>query len=234
MSLSVLASPAANAQVASPIAVRETADLGSILTDTQGKTLYLFTKDAPGVSNCYDQCAVQWPPLLTDGPAELPANVPGVLATTPRNDGTTQVTYNGSPLYYWIADQQPGDTTGQNVGGVWFVLNPAPAPTVNVRSDGQLGDMLVDSKGMSLYLFTKDEAGLSNCYDQCAVQWPPLLSNAPTGPETVAPGLGTTERNDGTLQVTYKGEPLYYWIADQKPADTTGQNVGGVWFVVAP
>ncbi len=95
--------------------------------------------------------------------------------------------------------------------------------------------MLVDGRGMSLYLYALDQTGVSNCYEACAVAWPPLLSDAPTAlPDTMAIDLGTTIRADGTAQVTYKGVPLYYWIADQKPGDVTGQNVDGVWFVVAP
>jgi predicted lipoprotein with Yx(FWY)xxD motif len=85
-------------------------------------------------------------------------------------------------------------------------------------------------------MFTKDEPSVSNCYDQCAAAWPPLLTTnaTPTGPDSISAGLGTTTRTDGSLQVTYNGMPLYYWISDQKPGDTTGQNVGGVWFVVNP
>jgi len=62
---------------------------------------------------------------LTDSDPSLPADLPGAIATTTRTDGSLQVTYNGMPLYYWASDQKPGDTTGQNVGGVWFVVNPA-------------------------------------------------------------------------------------------------------------
>jgi predicted lipoprotein with Yx(FWY)xxD motif len=98
--------------------------LGDILTDDKGMTLYLFTKDTPNTSNCYDQCATNWPPLLTEGePAAGRGTDGSLLGTTERKDGKMQVTYNGWPLYYWIKDQKPGDATGQDVGGVWFVLN---------------------------------------------------------------------------------------------------------------
>lgn len=225
----------AQAQTAVSLATRGTPELGSFLTDDAGRTLYLYTKDAPGISSCYEACATAWPPLLTTTDAALPPDVPGVVGTTTRNDGGVQVTYNGMPLYYWTKDQKPGDTTGQNVGGVWFVVTPADAPTVAVRSAGDLGDILVDPRGMTLYLYTRDEPGVSNCYGQCATAWPPLLTNAdPSGPDVVSGGLGTTTRTDGSLQVTYNGMPLYSWQKDQKPGDTTGQNVGGVWFVVNP
>ena len=228
--------PVAAVDAPAVVATSDDAQLGTILTDTTGMTLYLFTKDVPGISNCYDQCAANWPPLLTEGAPVLQDGIAGAIGTTVRKDGAVQVTYNGWPLYYWINDHNPGDTTGQNVGGVWFVLNPAPAQTVNIRDQANdLGTILTDATGMTLYLFTKDEPNLSNCYDQCAVNWPPLMTDGVlTGPDAVQAGLGTTTRNDGGLQVTYNGMPLYYWINDHKPGDTTGQNVGGVWFVVNP
>ena len=117
---------------------------------------------------------------------------------------------------------------------VWFVVPPY---TVRVGSSEELGRFLVDNKGMTLYLFTEDEEGLSNCYDQCAVAWPPLLVEAgeiPVPGDGLGGELGVTERNDGTLQVMYNGTPLYYWVSDEIPGDTTGHGVSDVWFVVEP
>jgi predicted lipoprotein with Yx(FWY)xxD motif len=107
------------------VLVRNDPQLGNILTDPKGMTLYLYTKDTPNTSNCYDQCATAWPPLYDNGNLTLPAGVGGTLGTTTRTDGKKQVTYNGIPLYYYAKDTKPGDTTGQNVGGVWFVVAPA-------------------------------------------------------------------------------------------------------------
>lgn len=107
------------------VMVTDNAELGAILTDDQGMTLYLFTNDTPGTSNCYNQCAINWPPLLTSGdPIAGDGADAGLLGTTERTDGTVQVTYNGWPLYYWINDTGTGDTTGQGVGEVWYVLSP--------------------------------------------------------------------------------------------------------------
>lgn len=110
----------------------------------------------------------------------------------------------------------------------------AGTPTVMLASNDKLGDILVDDKGMTLYLFTKDTKNVSNCYDQCATNWPPLLTTdkAAAGAGVNADLLGTTQRKDGTMQVTYNGWPLYYWYKDQKAGDATGQDVGGVWYVV--
>jgi predicted lipoprotein with Yx(FWY)xxD motif len=108
------------------VALGKTAQFGSILVDAKGMTLYLYTKDTPNTSACYGKCATAWPPLLTSGAAVggdgLDASKFG---TTNRTDGTVQVTYNSWPLYYFAKDKQPGDTTGQNVGSVWYLVSPS-------------------------------------------------------------------------------------------------------------
>ena len=218
------------------VALTEDADLGPFLTDSGGLTLYLFTRDEPGVSNCYDQCAEAWPPLLTEsGMAPVAEEgVSGELSVIERNDGSQQVAYNGMPLYYYRDDAKPGDTVGQGRGEVWFVVNPAPMVAVTENAD--LGPFLTDSEGLTLYLFTKDEPGVSNCYDQCAEAWPPLLFGAAglTPAAGLSGTLGVTTRTDETQQVTYNGMPLYYYRDDAKPGDTVGQGRGEVWFVVNP
>src|SRR5712692_3086562 len=117
-----------------PLMVGKSDQLGSFLTDSKGMTLYMFGKDTPGVSNCYDACAKSWPALLTTGAATLPAGTEGTLATTSRKDGTTQVTYNGWPLYYFANDKAPGDTKGQGLGKVWFVVAPAATTALPVAA----------------------------------------------------------------------------------------------------
>ncbi len=110
------------------------------------------------------------------------------------------------------------------------------APTVKVGHSDELGDFLVGSNDMTLYIFLKDEPGKSNCYDACAQNWPPLLVDADpvAGPGVDASLLGTTTRDDGSTQVTYNGHPLYFWVKDSAPGDTTGQGVKDVWFVISP
>ena len=98
-------------------------DLGDILVDADGRTLYVFDQDSDGESACYDDCAANWPPLL--GPVEAAAGADEVLiGTTERTDGGTQVTYDGNPLYYFAADADAGDLNGQGVGDVWWVVSP--------------------------------------------------------------------------------------------------------------
>ena len=101
-------------------------DLGQILVDAQGRTLYLFEADKNGKSNCDGPCAAAWPPFLSTGTPQAAAGASAALiGTTARADGTTQVTYAGHPLYYYVGDRAPGDTTGQDIdqfGAKWYVL----------------------------------------------------------------------------------------------------------------
>lgn len=103
--------------------------LGRILVDEGGRTLYVFMNDSPGESTCYDACAQRWPALLTQGAPRAGEGADGsLLGTAQRRDGGSQVAYNGQPLYHFSGDQAPGQTNGQGVGGVWFVVSPAGQP----------------------------------------------------------------------------------------------------------
>jgi predicted lipoprotein with Yx(FWY)xxD motif len=102
-----------------------------------------------------------------------------------------------------------------------------------------VGRILVDSKGISLYDFPPDKGTTSVCYGACAALWPPVLTHGKpvAGPGVRASLLGTTKRKDGKLEVTYNGHPLYYWVGDHKPGQTTGQGLnqfGGPWWVLSP
>ena len=121
-----------------------------------------------------------------------------------------------------VAAQQSGDS--------------AAGAAVDV-GDSSLGQILVDAKGMTLYMFDKDEPGKSNCDAACLRRWPPLLADAgaqPVGGAGVSATLGTIQRDDGTTQVTVNDMPLYYWFEDKQPGDVLGQAVGDVWWVLAP
>src|SRR5207302_8677803 len=110
------------------------------------------------------------------------------------------------------------------------------APTVQVSQNAALGPILTDAGGMTLYKYTRDDAGSSNCYDACAQRWPPLVvaSGEPTGTPDVGGTLAIAMRRDGARQVTYSGMPLYYFAGDANPGDANGQGVGSVWYVIAP
>jgi predicted lipoprotein with Yx(FWY)xxD motif len=110
-----------DAEVMDGVHATET-DLGTILVDADGFTLYVFTVDTGGESTCYDDCADLWPPVPGDSAisSDLDASIFG---TTTRTDGSEQLTVNGQPLYRYTPDANPGDTTGQGVGDVWFVVD---------------------------------------------------------------------------------------------------------------
>ncbi len=250
------------------VAVVQSASLGPILVGPNGMTLYLYKKDTAGVSNCTGGCAAAWPPLTVTGAPTVGSGVTGTLGTIKRTDGSTQVTYNGWPLYYYAADTKAGDTNGQGFGSVWYVVAPteAAAPggaastgttstassttsagatvsastsstssTLTVAQNATLGSVLVGPNGMTLYMFKKDSAGVSNCSGACAGIWPPLtVTGAPTAGAGVTGTVGTIKRADGSMQVTYNGWPLYYYAADKKAGDATGQGFKSVWYVATP
>jgi len=226
--------------VASPatVSVLNTEAAGHFLVGPNGMTVYLFSKDAPGVSNCADKCAEAWPPVTVDADEAEDllkgANVGGTLGTIERADGTVQVTYNEWPLYYFAKDAAIGDTTGDKVGGVWFVIHPE---TVVTSSTDAIPAFLTAANGFTLYTFANDTAGVSNCADDCAKAWPPFTvasaDNLSAG-VGVTGKLGSITRADGKIQVTYNDMPLYYFAKDAAAGDTTGDKVGGVWNVALP
>jgi predicted lipoprotein with Yx(FWY)xxD motif len=117
---------------------------------------------------------------------------------------------------------------------------PTSAAASTVKVDGsRYGDILVDGKGRTLYLFTKERTRKSRCYGDCATAWPPFLTKGkPHAGKGTDPGrVGSTKRKNGKRQVTYNGHPLYFYIADRKAGQITCQNVvefGGTWLLVAP
>src|SRR5215208_1664489 len=122
------------------VGVANDRNLGKILDDTDGRTLYLFANDSGTKSACTADCASAWPPLRASGKPTVGAGASAsIVGTTPRSDGKPQVTYNGRPLYTYTGDQNPGDTNGQGVtafGGGWFALTPAGVQVSGTGSNG--------------------------------------------------------------------------------------------------
>ena len=113
---------------AATVNMSEVGTFGEALVDGEGRSLYLFTKDTQnaGTSTCTGDCLVEWPPLFTNGDPVAGEGVDAtMLGTITLPDGTTQVTYNGWPLYYFHEDTAAGDALGQGLGGVWFLISPA-------------------------------------------------------------------------------------------------------------
>ncbi|GAA4494736.1 lipoprotein [Actinoallomurus oryzae] len=165
--------------------------------------------------------------LLTAGCGDKHKAVPssGGLAQ-PTSPGMESPPATESPQSPPTSTESPGATT-----------SPAPGPVTINAKDTSLGKILVDDKGMTLYLFEKDKDGKSSCTGECATQWPPVLTTekATAGQGVDASKLGTTDRTDGTKQVTYNNHPLYRFAKDTKPGDMNGQGVeafGAKWYVV--
>src|SRR3954452_24816374 len=142
---------------------------------------------------------------------------------------------------------------GGGGGGATAAAAPPPKPaarhaaiaarnavtTVRVASNSKLGKILVDSRGRTLYLFSKDTRTKSACSGACATPWPPLRASGKlsAGSGITASKLGTIKRSDGKPQVTYNGHPLYGFVMDTKAGDTKGEGLtafGGHWFAVSP
>jgi predicted lipoprotein with Yx(FWY)xxD motif len=110
---------------------------------------------------------------------------------------------------------------------------PAATGTAVALGDTSLGKVLVDGKGMTLYVFTPDNGGDSTCYDDCAKSWPVLAgSEAAAGDGLSATDFGTTARKDGSAQITFMGWPLYFFAGDKAAGDVNGQGVGSKWYVL--
>ncbi|MEU8530824.1 SCO0930 family lipoprotein [Streptomyces sp. NPDC048629] len=265
------AQPAAGPPGRAPgrLAVWPSKELGKVLTDSAGFTLYRFDKDtaAPSKSVCDGDCAKAWPPVPAG--ATAPAGVdPKVLGSVTRADGTKQLTVGGWPMYRFAQDKAPRDVKGQGVGGTWFAAAPdgkkagadlatggapatkppAPAapsspakpadlPGLSVRNDPKLGRIVVDSRGFTVYRFTKDKQWpmTSACVGACLDKWPavaPVDENDTKG--ITLRNFLVLDRPDGVKQQTINCWAVYTFAGDTKPGDTNGQGVGGTWFAVAP
>jgi predicted lipoprotein with Yx(FWY)xxD motif len=232
----LVASPVFAQATATTVSLGKTDALGTFLVGKDGLTLYVFTPDPLNESVCTDKCAEAWPPLTVDSADKLTVadGIPGDFATITRKDGSLQVTYNGLPLYYWFKDAKAGDTTGHRVARTWWVVPPA---TVYGAPDAKLGTVLVGPKGMTLYKYTQDGPNSSACSGKCATNWPPLTVKSA---DELVPGVNlrgkfdTIKRDDGSLQVTYNGAPLYYYAKDKARGDSTGEEVGEKWYTIVP
>jgi predicted lipoprotein with Yx(FWY)xxD motif len=145
-----------------------------------------------------------------------------------------------------------GSSSDSSTGGVYggkgasatsATIEKAPAgaesgvAVLTVASAPKLGPIVVDAKGFAVYDFHKDKGTTSSCYGSCAGVWPPVLTEgAPTAGEGASGAkLGTTERKDGTTQVTYAGHPLYTYVADKKPGEANGNDFssfGAQWYAL--
>lgn len=216
----------------------------TILTNTQGMTLYYFKPDTPTTSACTGGCAQTWPPLLFTGSGSptSAATLSGTLSAVTTANGN-QIEYNGHPLYTFSGDTAPGQTKGEGIGGKWFVCTPdlaaassassALIQTASATVQGKSVTILTNAKGMTLYYFTPDTATSSACTGGCAQTWPALLftgSGSPTASGTLSGTLSAVTTANGN-QVEFNGHLLYTFSGDTAPGQTNGEGIGGKWFV---
>lgn len=234
------------------VQVSTDATLGKVLTDSAGRTLYFYSKDAGDTSTCTGGCLAAWPLFYS---AELNLTDTSLhtsdFATIVRRDGLKQTTYKGWPLYYYVKDTLPKLTLGEKVGNIWYVAKPDySVMLVNaqlVGNDGvsytsayvagnEVTQYITDAYGRTLYAFSPDKFNTNNFtkadWSNNSI-WPVYESDA----FKFAPSLLTKSDFDtihiyGHVQLTYKGWPLYYFGAD---AMTRGKNKGvsvptpGIW-----
>ncbi|WP_299436771.1 hypothetical protein [uncultured Aquimarina sp.] len=229
---------------------------GKILTDTEGMSLYFFSRDSKEQSECNNDCKTAWPIFykadltLDDG---LDANDFGVIT---RTDGEKQTTYKGWPLYYFANDNAAGDTNGDKIGDNWYIAKPdyslmyAEAQLVGRDSDGNdlnftseyvAGDELTfymtSSTGRTIYAFVNDAKDDNNYTAQDFSNdgiWPIFHIDIDRLPSILdASDFGTIDVF-GRSQLTYKGRPLYYFGQDTERGDNYGISVPspGIWPVV--
>ncbi|MER8032491.1 SCO0930 family lipoprotein [Streptomyces bauhiniae] len=232
---------------AGKLTVATNPQLGNVLTDGSGLTLYRFDKDTaePPKSNCDGDCATTWPPVPADD-ANAGAGIDkAMLGEVTRADGTKQLTIGGWPAYRYAKDLNSGDVNGQGVGGKWFALAPngkkaslTSLPGLSVRKDPKLGDIVVDKNGRTVYRFLKDKAwpkSVSNCLGACLEKWPAVAPVSEDDTQGVKKkGLMPFTRSDGAKQMSVNCWPIYTFTGDKAPGDTNGQGVGGTWYAVSP
>lgn len=206
--------------------------LGNVLTDSEGRTLYFFTRDTDGSSACSGGCLENWPVFSPDE-LTLPSGLASqYFATITRGDGQTQLTYKGWPLYYFSGDAAAGDVNGENVGGRWFVAKPDyDVMLAEQEVNGQETRYLVDDTGESLYTFTNDGPNESNCTGGCLENWPIFNVENIVAPSILNASDFSSFDNSGTAQATFQTRPLYYFANDNVRGDVNGHQVNSVWFL---
>jgi len=225
-----VAQPTSTSKWNTDVTTNGTTNKVTVLTDTARMTLYSFTNDKnkAGGSACNDDCAVAWPPLLADDNA----TASGDYSLITRDDNIKQWAYHGMPLYRWKNDAVPGDTTGEGIKNVWYVVQTVPVSKYHTTGQGVV---LSDTKRLTLYVLDNETSSSLVCKGACLTAWPPLLAD---GNAINRDDYTTFTNDEGNNQWAYKDQPLYHWKTDAEPSDTNGQGLphpsGGTWIVATP
>lgn len=232
------------------------ATFGSILTNSEGFTLYLFAPDAKGDANCLGGCADIWPAFFVENltlDAGLEASDFGTIT---RSDGQTQTTYKGWPLYTFVNDTEAGQINGDGAGGTWFVGKPDYSVMLvrsqlvgrdingnetNLNSSFEPGDeatfYFTDDRGNTLYHFSNDANATNNFtapdFSNNGV-WPIFHTNIQNVPSSINTAGFAVIDVFGESQLTYKGWPLYKFGGDENRGDNFGVGFpsAGVWSIL--
>lgn len=228
------------------------AKFGTILIDSNGKTLYFFSNDTKGSSSCTGNCLTVWP-IYYSGDISSDVKIDkSQLGEITRADGKKQSTYKGWPLYYYVGDSKSGEVQGDAVNKIWYVAKPDYLLMV---ANGQLkGDdtkdylenytegqgntsYLTDDQGRTLYAFKPDRFNKNNYtaadFSNDAL-WPIFQKEKGALPSLVSATDIAVITVFGKKQLTYKGWPLYYFGQDQQRGDNRGISYPrpGVWPIV--
>ncbi|MDT7785878.1 MAG: hypothetical protein QOF58_4297 [Pseudonocardiales bacterium] len=217
--------------------VAEIDDLGQVVTDVLGFTLYRFDNDKPGESTCDGECAANWPPATVADENFTATGVDKALVgSIVRKDGSRQLTVGGMPQYRFAKDEKPGETKGQGSQGKWFVTGKGGERTRLAARTGViagLGAVLTNDAGLTLYRFDGDKPGESTCDGKCAESFPAVTVEGEPRVKGVDPKLlGTITREDGKKQLTVANWPQYTFKNDTKPGEGKGVTVPQ-WFATA-
>ncbi|HEX6277808.1 MAG TPA: hypothetical protein VFZ53_32420 [Polyangiaceae bacterium] len=218
--------------------------VGNYLADGAGRALYVFGADRPGdceyepVSNCFADCALSWPIFDARSRRLGPGLDDAAFGTIARSDGVRQTTYQGWPLYYYRKDAAPGDVFGQAVGKIWHLAETVLPNVVILRIETTR--VLADGRGRVLYVHAADTIGtverspLSACLGTCARAFPPFWLPSVAAVSYLEPrDFSAFSREDGLLQLAYRGSPLYLAKSDERAGDMSGVNEQG-WTVASP
>ncbi|HEY5879483.1 MAG TPA: hypothetical protein VIU11_11260 [Nakamurella sp.] len=214
---SAVAEPTATAaKAADPAAtpaatVAEVGSFGSILVGEDGRTLYAFTKDVDGQSTCFDACAAAWPAVTVADGFTPPTGVdPALVSTVARPDGSQQLKVGKWPLYYYAGDGAPGETNGQGVGGVWYV----------VKADGTL----IKGDAAAAPVEPSSAPAPAPAPDPYAAAPAPEQA-APAGPVVALAPVG----NLGEVMVGANGHTLYAFTDDPEKQSTCFEACAQAW-----
>ena len=232
------------------IQISDDSNLGQILTDGEGNTLYYFTKDSElNASSCMGGCVDIWPIFYGESLTLGMGLEMSDFASFERVDGQMQTTYKGWPLYYFVNDNEAGDTNGEAVNNIWFVAKPDYGIMLMdnqlVGNDGVMYNgnyeegeeevqYFVDAEGRTIYTWINDTYDQNNFtaadFSNNGV-WPIYEEDLQEIPSILDASLFNTIEVHGRQQLTYKGWPLYYFGQDAERGETKGVSVPapGVW-----